>query len=119
MRTGSSETSVTETVVCAWNSLHLQTCTVWSSLLMRSGIICNIMCMLLHFFSDCISEEGNAISSICPCFSTLSFEPRGFDLDILHVWVMTIVTLRLKVKVRSQNAVGGTSSEGSSCLDTT
>jgi len=53
-----------------------------------------------QIFTDRVSVGGNAIASVCPSVSTLSFEPIDlWPWPFACVWVMTIAVFSLKVKV--------------------
>jgi len=51
---------------------------------------------MCDIFTDRVSTGGNTIVSVClHCL----LNRLTFDLDLLHVWIVTIALLELKVKV--------------------
>ena len=68
-----------------------------------------------YIVTDHIIKSGNAIASVCPSVSTLTFEPSDlWPWPFAYLWGMATALLGLKVKVKGRNAVGGTQSEGNS-----
>ena len=71
-------------------------------------IACHLLRGIVYYR---VSEKGNAISYVCS--SAHLFPLFLLNQAIACVLVMTAASLGSKVKVRGQDAVGATSSEGS------